>query len=341
MKIINLNSKKEYDKRYTVASLFCGAGGLDMGFENKGFNTIWANDFDEDACETHMSWSNAKIICGKIENIDFSAVPKTDVILGGFPCQGFSLSGPRKIDDSRNTLYKYFVKLVEEKQPYCFVAENVKGLLTLGERKIFEAIIEDFSYKGYDVYHQMLNASDFGVPQDRQRVILIGFKKSLQVKKFEEFIPFKNKVTIKDALENMPKVNLEDVCDAPYSSRYMSRNRKRDWNQQSFTIPAMAKQVPLHPSSPDMEKLDKDIWKFGEGHITRRFSWREAALIQTFPPDLEFFGDLTSKYKQIGNAVPVKLAEMVAERVYKILHEKLDKTNIHNNIYTEEMGATN
>lgn len=341
MKIINLSNKREYDKTYTVASLFCGAGGLDMGFENKGFHTVWANDSDEDACKTHKSWSNADIICERIENIDFNTVPKTDVILGGFPCQGFSLSGPRKIDDSRNTLYKYFVKLVEEKKPYCFVAENVKGLLTLGEGKIFEAIIEDFSNKGYDVYHQILNASDFGVPQDRQRVILIGFKKNLEVKEFTKFIPIKDKVTIKDVLEKLPKPNQEEICSAPYSSRYMSRNRKRDWNHQSFTIPAMAKQVPLHPSSPDMERIDKDLWKFGDGRITRRFSWREAALIQTFPPDLEFYGDLTSKYKQIGNAVPVKLAEMIAERVYKILREKLGEIDTNNNIYTEEMSAIN
>ena len=98
----------------------------------------------------------------------------------------------------------------------------------------------------------------------------------------------------------------------------MSRNRKRGWDEVSYTIPAMAKQVPLHPSSPDMIKLEKDLWKFGEG-ITRRFSWQEAAAIQTFPRGMDFCGDLTSKYKQIGNAVPVRLAEAVAEKVYKKL----------------------
>ena len=125
---------------------------------------------------------------------------------------------------------------------------------------------------------------------------------------------------------DIPEPKPDEVCNAPYSSRYMSRNRKRGWNDVSYTIPAMAKQVPLWPGSPDMIKLDKDLWKFGEDGVTRRFSWREAAAIQTFPPDLEFCGDLTSKYKQIGNAVPVKLAEIIATKLYNILEkgEKYD-----------------
>jgi DNA (cytosine-5)-methyltransferase 1 len=218
---------------------------------------------------------------------------------------------------------------VEEKQPYCFVAENVKGLITLGNGKIFEAIVEDFSNKGYVVFYKLLNASDYAVPQDRQRVILVGFKKSLKINRFEFPKPFEYKVSLKDALENILEVSSEDTCDAPYSSRYMSRNRKRDWDQASYTIPAMAKQVPLHPSSPDMIKIDNDLWEFGDGK-SRRFSWREAAAIQTFPAELEFYGDLTSKYKQIGNAVPVKLAEAIAESVLNILSKKLYKINYIN-----------
>lgn len=319
---------KESEKLpYTVVSLFAGAGGLDLGFERQGFKTIWANDSDEDACATHRLWSDAEVICEKIEKIDFNTIPESDAIFGGFPCQGFSLSGPRKIDDSRNTLYKYFVKLVEEKQPYVLVAENVKGLLTLGDGAIFEAIVADFESKGYKIFPQLLNASDYGVPQDRERVILVGFRKDLHVEKFDFPEPLPQKVSIYDALKDMPEPLPEEVCDAPYSSRFMSRNRKRDWNQVSYTIPAMAKQVPLHPSSPNMVKLGKDLWKFGDNGVTRRFSWREAAVIQTFPPDFKFVGDLTSKYKQIGNAVPVKLAEAVASKVFEKLNECLRQNN--------------
>lgn len=256
--------KKTYDNKkqqFTAVSLFSGAGGLDLGFERQGFHTIWANDINKDACATHKKWSDAEVVCDKIENIDFNTIPKTDAIFGGFPCQGFSLSGPRKIDDSRNTIYKYFVKLVEEKQPYCFVAENVKGIFTLGNGEIFEAIVEDFKSKGYRVFYQLLNASDYGVPQDRERVILVGFRKDLGIERFDYPEVLAQKVTLYDALKDMPEPLPEEICDAPYSSRFMSRNRKRNWNEVSYTIPAMAKQVPLHPSSPDTLKLEADLWK--------------------------------------------------------------------------------
>ncbi len=312
-------------REFTAVSLFCGAGGLDLGFDRAGFRTVWANDFNEDACKTHQNWSKAKVICGDISKIDVCSIPESDIILGGFPCQGFSLSGPRKIDDSRNTLYKHYVKIVAARQPKIFVGENVKGLLTMGDGRIIEAITEDFSECGYHVFYKLVNAKDFGVPQDRERVIICGFRKDLCVQGFELKIPKTGHMTMREALANLPEVREEEICRAPYSSRYMSRNRKRNWDQVSYTIPAMAKQVTLYPGSPDMEKVDKDIWKFGEGGTTRRLSWREAAAIQTFPRELYFYGDITSKYKQIGNAVPVKLAEYIALQLREILLEKGEK----------------
>ncbi len=306
-------------REFTAVSLFCGAGGLDLGFENAGFHTVSANDFDADACKTHQNWSKAKVICGDISKIDTAIIPDSDIILGGFPCQGFSLSGPRKIDDSRNILYKHYVKIVAEKQPLAFVGENVKGLLTMGNGEIMEAIIEDFSACGYDVFYQLLNAKKFGVPQDRERVIICGFRKDLQIHNFKIAQPDIPVVTLQQALKGLPKAKKEEICYAPFSSRYMSRNRKRDWHQVSYTIPAMAKQVTLYPGSPDMVRLDKDLWRFGDAGETRRLSWREAAAIQTFPKDIEFTGNLISKYKQIGNAVPVKLAEYVATQLKQIL----------------------
>ncbi|WP_138207452.1 DNA cytosine methyltransferase [Haloimpatiens lingqiaonensis] len=317
IKYINPNFKHIY----SVVSLFSGAGGLDMGLHNQGFKTIWANDIDVDACETHKAWSGADVVCGDIGKIGFDTVPKSDIIVGGFPCQGFSLAGPRKIDDKRNTLYRYFVKLLGINQPYAFIAENVKGILTLGDGAIIEAIIEDFSERGYDVYPNLVNAADYGVPQDRWRVLMVGFRKDLKVKRFEFPKPFNYKMTLQEALRDLPKPGTHDICNASYSSRFMSRNRKRNWHEVSYTIPAMAKQVPIHPESPDMIKLDTDLWKFGDNGVTRRLSWQECAAIQTFPQGMYFAGNLTSKYKQIGNAVPVKLAEVVASAV----HGELDK----------------
>ena len=147
-------------KTYNHVSLFSGAGGPDIGLEQAGFKTIWANDVNYDACETYRRWSNAKVLEGDIRKVDFETIPDCDLASFGFPCQGFSHSGPRKIDDGRNGLYHYCVKLVEEKRPKVFLAENVKGLLTLGKGMVKNAIIRDFEDKGYDVSVNLVNAAD-------------------------------------------------------------------------------------------------------------------------------------------------------------------------------------
>jgi len=310
---------KKRDFRYTVVSLFSGAGGMDIGLEQAGFKIIWANDIDKDACATYRLWSDADVFNGDIGEVDFNDVPDSDVIVGGFPCQGFSLAGPRKINDERNKLYKHFVRAVAAKRPYVFIAENVKGILTLGGGRILEAIVKDFENRGYAVTFKLLNASDYGVPQNRERVIFVGIRNDINVSfEFPDKLPYR--VTIREALQDLDEPSSDDVCFAPFSSRYMSRNRRRDWDDVSYTIPAMAKQVPLHPSSPPMEKISKDLWKFGEGK-TRRFSWQEAAALQTFPKGMEFVGDLTSKYRQIGNAVPVALAKEIGLKLVKTLDE--------------------
>jgi DNA (cytosine-5)-methyltransferase 1 len=309
---------------YTHVSLFSGAGGLDIGLEQAGFKTIWANDFSRDACATHRLWSDAEVVEGDIGALDFNTIPNCDLVSFGFPCQGFSLAGPRKIDDSRNSLYRYCVKFVEMKQPPVFLAENVKGLLTLGKGQIKEAIVEDFASKGYQLSIHLVNAADYHVPQDRYRVIIVGIRQDLATKYNLAFTmpePALTRTNLRQALSPLPEPAAADICQAPYSSRFMSRNRKRGWEDVSFTIPAMAKQVPLHPSSPDMIKLERDHWVFGSNsnQPTRRLSWQEAAAIQTFPPNMQFCGDLTSKYKQIGNAVPCELARVVGVELSALL----------------------
>ena len=323
--------------QYKVISMFSGAGGLDMGFHNKGFRILWANDFAKDACDTYDKWANyyedgtrkpasecTIIECGDITKLDLTAVLpgiEVDVVLGGFPCQGFSLAGPRQVDDSRNVLYRHFVEMVKIKKPKVIVAENVIGIKTLGNGAVFEKIIEDFSGLGYTMAAPTVNAKNFGVPQDRMRVIFIGIRTDISHGGAYIFPQGDPKiVTLRETLKDMPEVNMEDVCQAAFSSRYMSRNRQRGYDEVSFTIPAMAKQVPLSPDSDGMEFKDVDKFEFvGEN---RRLSYKEAAAIQTFPPDMEFCGDLDSKYKQIGNAVPVKLAEAIAVEVRRILEEK-------------------
>ena len=294
-----------------------------MGFERAGFRTIWANDIDRDACETLQSWSEAEVICGDISKLLAKDIPSADIILGGFPCQGFSLSGPRNVNDSRNKLYKEYVRIVRQCNPLAFVGENVKGLLTMGGGAVMQAIINDFAECGYSVSSVLLNAKDFGIAQDRERVMIVGFRNDLEIDQLLIPLYRGQPQTLADALQGLPPMLADEVCRAAFSSRYMSRNRKRKWNEVSYTIPAMSKQVALHPDSPDMVKLGTDSWRFGDGGETRRLSWRECAAIQTFPRDLEFRGDLVSKYRQIGNAVPVELAYTVAEAVYRALEERV------------------
>lgn len=312
-------------KTYDAISLFCGAGGLDIGFERAGICTRLAIDADKDAVATYADWrhktGDCQVLCQDVRTLSKESLPPVKVILGGFPCQGFSASGPRKLDDPRNVLYKEYVRIVKACRPLLFVGENVKGLLSMGDGTVFKAILQDFKSCGYVLKYQLLNARDYEVPEDRERIILVGVREGLDAGKFSFPEPVMKRVTLRETLQNVPVPKESDICTAPYSSRYMSRNRKRGWDAQSFTIPAMAKQVPLHPSSPDMVKLDADHWAFGDG-ITRRLSWQEAAAIQTFPPDMHFHGKLDSVYRQIGNAVPVKLAEHVAGQV----REFLDKT---------------
>ena len=304
--------------KYTACSLFCGAGGLDIGFHRAGIETVWANDFNEDACRTHRLWSGADVVCEDISAIPSTDIPDADVFLGGFPCQGFSLSGPRKLDDSRNRLYQQYVRILKGKRPLAFVGENVKGLLSMGRGEIFEAIVQAFYECGYAVFHALLNAKDYAVPEDRLRVILVGFRLDLGISYFDFPMPEMKAPTMEDAFGDFPRPDESDVCQDSYSSRYLSRNRRRGWNEPSFTIPAMAKQVPLWPGSPEMVKIDADHWRFGEGE-TRRLSWQEAAAVQTFPKDMEFCGDLRSRYRQIGNAVPCALAERIAKSVASAL----------------------
>ncbi len=323
--------------QFTVISMFSGAGGFDMGFHNKGFKILWANDFAKDACDTYDLWANynldgtrkseedcTTIVCGDIAKLDLKKVlpgEVVDVVLGGFPCQGFSLAGPRQIDDTRNVLYRHFVEVVKLKNPKVFIAENVIGIKTLGGGAAFEKIIDDFSELGYTMSAPTVNAKNFGVPQDRMRVVFIGIRNDICHKGAYIFpAGDMREVSLREALADLPPVDMEDVCQAPFSSRYMSRNRRREYADVSFTIPAMAKQVPLSPDSGGMRYVDVDRFEFVGAN--RRLSYREAAAIQTFPRDMVFCGDLDSKYKQIGNAVPVKLAEAIAVEVKKILTTK-------------------
>ena len=329
-----------------ILSLFSGAGGLDLGFRNAGFDICYSVENDKSTFQTYKyNFPKTNHIGDSIVNLTKNHInEKIDGIIGGPPCQSWSEAGAlRGIADKRGQLFFDFIRILEAKQPLFFLAENVSGMLAGRHREALVNIIHLFEKSGYVVTYQLLNTSDYGVPQDRQRVIFVGYRKDLG-KKFIHPAPTTlttdKKKTLKDAIWDLRKnalpakeknrSNLEK-CKVPnheymiggFSTIYMSRNRVRSWNKQSFTIQAGGRHAPIHPQAPEMEhvKLNKKIFVPGKEHLYRRLSVRECARIQTFPDDFIFdYENVVEGYKMIGNAVPVVFAQVLAEKIKKDLN---------------------
>lgn len=316
-----------------IISLFSGAGGLDLGFKNNGFNIIWANEFDKTIAETHkLNFPNTLLNTESITKINEKNIPDCLGIIGGPPCQAFSEAGAKKgTKDPRGQLFWDYIRILKEKQPLFFVAENVSGLLASRHRKDLDAFIQAFESAGYNVDYKLYVASHYGIPQDRERLVFVGYRKDLN-KKFSGLKEDKNRVTLRNVIENMPKpVGTKNGQSNPtpllanheymlggFSSMFMSRNRVRAWDETSFTILATARQVPLHPQAPKMVKISTDKFSFvvGQEKLYRRLSVRECARIQTFPDDFILkYNRIEDGYKMIGNAVPVKLAQQIAAQI--------------------------
>lgn len=318
-------------KENSLVSLFAGAGGLDIGFHLAGFETVWANEYDKQIAPSFQKYFPNTMFDGRsILDIPDSDIPQNVVgVIGGPPCQSWSEAGARRgIDDPRGKLFHEYVRVIRRTAPKFFVAENVHGLIHSRNFKSFENILELFDKEGYEVSWKLLKASDYGVPQDRERVFIVGYHKSLG-KKFVFPEPDKNKKTLKDAIHDLSKLKIgskkvmnHDLTTSSFSPIYMSRNRVRSWDEPSFTILATERHIPLHPQAPKMVTLGPDLKGFvkGEEHKYRRLSVRECARIQTFPDDYEFiYTHPRNGYKMIGNAVPVEMARRVAAVIMKDL----------------------
>ena len=324
-----------------IVSLFAGAGGMDLGFEKAGFNVVWANEYDRSIWETYESNHTAPLDRRDVRQINTAEIPDCDGIIGGPPCQSWSEAGAlRGINDPRGQLFYEYIRILHDKQPKFFVAENVSGMLADLHRDAVQGIISQFQNAGYDVYIQLLNAANYAVPQDRKRVFYIGFRHDLGVK-FEFPQPFDYQRTLSDAIHDLQDTALpakpsnktnNGSCRIPnheymtggFSTIFMSRNRVRLWDEQSFTIQAGGRHAPIHPQAPKMlfVEQNKRIFVPGSEHLYRRLSVRECARIQTFPDDFVFkYENIANGYKMVGNAVPVNLAQVIGEAVSKTIAE--------------------
>lgn len=400
---------KKNNKKFRVISLFSGAGGMDLGFINAGFDIVWANDFFKEAVESYKKNISEDIVFGDITKINSSEMPDDiDLVIGGFPCQGFSVANTkRSMKDERNFLYKEMLRVIKDKNPKFFVAENVKGILSMEKGKVIEMIKKDFESLGYKVDARLLNAAEYGVPQARERVVIIGNRLGLEnpyptpthwvdSKKYTSKKGLKKPITVKDTigflsdirLSDYPikledgtmiynhmaatnvydkfwgrkyKVNQADICDylklwrdkSGYTTKKVDdhfgyKYTAGHWfrkDNHSGSIPKPSDWWELKKILGFDSKYDKKVttmvekeikfeqslritnWDRPSDTITatspeihvnkeRRLSARECAMLQTFPMDYQFVGSLNVVYRQIGNAVPVKLAEQIAKGIY-------------------------
>lgn len=400
------------NRKFRVISLFSGAGGMDLGFINAGFDIIWANDFFKEAVETYKENIGGHIVYGDITKIPSNELPDDiDLVIGGFPCQGFSVANnKRSMKDKRNFLYKEMLRIVKDKNPKFFVAENVKGLLSMEKGKVFQMIKNDFESLGYKVDAKVLNAAEYGVPQARERLVIIGNRIGVDnpypkptnwvdSKKYVSKDGLNNPVTVKDTigflsdvkLSDKPfrladgtvifnhiaatnvydkfwgrkyDVNQADICDylkywrdkAGYTTKKVDEHfgykyTAGHWfrkDNNSGSIPKPSDWWELKKIFGFDDKYDKEVttmvekeikfeqslritnWDRPSDTITatspeihvnkeRRLSARECAMLQTFPMNFKFKGSLNLMYRQIGNAVPVKLAEQIAKGIYNKL----------------------
>ena len=340
------------DNEYTVLELFAGAGGLAVGLEKAGLKCVALNEIDKHACETlRNNRPNWKVLEGDIKNFNFTEYyNQVDVVTGGFPCQAFSYAGKRLgLEDARGTLFYEFARVVKEVNPPICIGENVKGLLNHDNGKTLQGMISILDEIGYNVVPvKVLKAINFKVPQKRERLILVGIRKDINIK-YEYPRPYKKIYNLSDALKkgelfdyNVPKSNgakypeskkvVLDLVPPKGYWRDLPIEIQKDFMGASFYLgggkTGMARRIgwdepcltlTCSPAQKQTERCHPDE--------TRPFTVREYARIQTFPDDWQFSGPMAQQYKQIGNAVPVNLGREVGYSIIKFLNEYYNLSN--------------
>ena len=315
---------------------------MDLGFEKAGFTVAVANEYDTKICPTYRhNHKHTKLIEGDIREINENDLPKDVVgLIGGPPCQSWSEAGSLGgIDDPRGKLFYDYIRILKAKQPLFFVAENVSGMLASRNADAVQNILKLFDEAGYTVQYKLLNSNDYHVPQIRERVFYVGFRKDLNITDFTYPEPLdEEKLTLKDAIWDLKdtavpalpknkhrsdlKILNHEYFIGNYSTIFMSRNRVKAWDEPAFTVQASGRQCQLHPQAPKMEVVEQNLRRFvpGKEHLYRRLTVRECARVQGFPDDFEFlYDDVNMGYKMIGNAVPVNFAYAVGKQVFETL----------------------
>lgn len=345
-KIMDFNNQVKTDSsaildtngQVTAIELFAGAGGLALGLEEAGINTLEYVEFDKACCQTlKTNRPNWNVICDDIHNVDFTPYKnKVDIVTGGFPCQAFSYAGKKLgFEDTRGTLFHEFARCVQEVHPKMFLAENVRGLVSHDKGRTLNTIINVLESLGYTTQHQIMNACYYGVGQKRERIVIIGIRNDLDIK-FSYPVPDTKWTTLRDALKNCPEsigekysekkrkvldlvppggcwVNLpEDIAKEYMGKSYYSGGGRRgmarriSWDEPCLTL-------TCSPSQKQTERCHPDE--------TRPFTIREYARIQSFPDNWNFCGGMGDQYKQIGNAVPVELARRIGIQLIEAIQQ--------------------
>ncbi len=323
-------------KKYSVIELFAGAGGLALGLERAGLKNELLVEFDKDCVDTlkenRPHWN---VRLENVSDVNFKGM-QADVVTGGFPCQSFSYAGKRLgFEDIRGTLFFEFARCIKEVKPSIFIGENVAGLVSHDEGRTLKTMLEVLKDLGYEVQHKVVNAVEHGVPQKRKRILIVGTKKGI---KFTYPTPETKKAVLRDALKNVPKSDGQSFSERrkkilshvppggcwvnlpePLKKEYMGKSinsgggkrgmaRRISWEEPCLTL-------TCSPSQKQTDRIHPDE--------TRPFTVREYARIQTFPDTWTFKGSLSSRYKQIGNAVPVLLAEKIGKQIIRALEETI------------------
>lgn len=322
-------------RKYEIASLFSGCGGGDLGllggfeflnswYERLRTKVVFANDVDVFAATTYMANFNHPFVCESISNIPSTEIPDHDILVGGFPCQAFSIVGQRRgISDERGNLFRDMARILREKQPAAFIAENVKGLININGGRVFDIVLDEFSAAGYELRHKVLNASNYGIPQKRERVFIVGFRSDLDVSfRFP---------TPENAIVPLGKVLIDDYLPKFVFSRRavegMKRANKAFNKGRAQNVHEPCNTVSSHLAKVSLNGTDPVLLVDEANEVYRRFTPLEAARIQSFPDNFSFPVSEFQAYKQIGNAIPPVLMWKLMREVISTLDtaETLDE----------------